>query len=44
MVWRVRKCIRDKVMIEETGKAADAAGFEAFLIFDADESVLAQGA
>jgi hypothetical protein len=35
---------RRKVMIEATGKAADAAGFEAFLNFDADESLLAQGA
>ena len=35
---------RRKVMIEDTGAAADAAGFEAFLIFDVDETMLAQGA
>ena len=35
---------RRKVIIEDTGAAADAAGYDAFAIFDPDESLLAQGA
>ena len=35
---------RRKVIIEDTGASADAAGFDAFAIFDTDESLLAQGA
>jgi hypothetical protein len=34
---------RRKVIIEETATAADAAGFEAFAVFDMDEVLLAQG-
>jgi hypothetical protein len=36
--WR-RKCI-----IEDTARAAEKDGFDAFLIFDVDEGLLAQGA
>ena len=32
------------VIIEEAGAAADSAGFGAFVIFDVDETLLAQGA
>lgn len=35
---------RRKVIIEATGAAADAAGYDAFLIYDVDELLLAQGA
>ena len=35
---------RRKVILEETGVAADKVGFDAFVIFDVDEGLLTQGA